>query len=50
MGCGKTLFLGNNGFVTCSYLECPEPDAVSTFLETNVFGLSLLKLLRGASA
>ncbi|MER7813830.1 hypothetical protein [Streptomyces sp. NPDC096153] len=32
--CGKTsLFLGAGGYVTCSRLECPEPDAASTLLE-----------------
>ncbi|MFI1472064.1 hypothetical protein [Streptomyces wuyuanensis] len=32
--CGKTsLFLGDGGYVTCSRLECPEPDAASTLLE-----------------
>lgn len=31
--CGKTsLFLGDGGYVTCSRLECPEPDAASTLL------------------
>jgi hypothetical protein len=32
MGCGETLFLGDGGYVICSYLHCPEPDAVSTLL------------------
>lgn len=27
------LFLGSGGYVTCSWLECPEPDAASTLLE-----------------
>ncbi|MDJ0460621.1 hypothetical protein [Streptomyces sp. H27-C3] len=32
--CGKTsLFLGDGGYITCSRLECPEPDAASTALE-----------------
>ncbi|MFC5802769.1 DUF6085 family protein [Streptomyces formicae] len=32
--CGKTsLFLGSGGYVTCSRIECPEPDAASTVLE-----------------
>jgi hypothetical protein len=32
--CGKeSLFLGDGGYVTCSRLECPRPDAVSTLLE-----------------
>lgn len=33
MGCGSTLFLGADGYVTCSYLDCPEPDAVTTLLQ-----------------
>jgi hypothetical protein len=32
MGCGETLFLGAGGFVTCSYLTCPRPDAASRIL------------------
>lgn len=34
MGCGKTLFLGDGGYVTCSLLGCPNPSAVSDLLET----------------
>jgi hypothetical protein len=33
MGCGETLFLGSGGYVTCSLIGCPEPDAASTLLE-----------------
>ncbi len=33
MGCGRTLFVGDGGYITCSFVECPEPDAVSTLLE-----------------
>ena len=33
MGCGQTLFLGSGGYVTCSWVECPEPDVASTLLE-----------------
>jgi len=33
MGCGETLFLAFDGYVTCSYVSCPKPDAVSTILE-----------------
>lgn len=38
MGCGQTLFLGEGnrgegGYVTCSLVDCPRPDAVSTLLE-----------------
>lgn len=32
--CGTSgLFLGNGGYVTCSLISCPEPDAASTMLE-----------------
>lgn len=33
MGCGQTLFLGSGGYVTCSRIECPRPDAVADLLE-----------------
>lgn len=33
MGCGGTLFLGDGGFITCSYIHCPNPTAVSDLLE-----------------
>jgi len=33
MGCGSTLFLGAGGYVTCSFIGCPDPGAVSTILE-----------------
>lgn len=33
MGCGQNLFVGDGGYITCSYSKCPEPDAVSTLLE-----------------
>ena len=33
MGCGETLFLGDGGYVTCSLIGCPCPDAVSTLLD-----------------
>jgi len=26
-GCGETLFVGEGGYVTCSFIDCPEPDA-----------------------
>ena len=32
MGCGRTLFLGNSGYVTCSWLECSNPSAASRVL------------------
>jgi len=33
MGCGQTLFLGDGGYVTCSFSECPERSAVSDILD-----------------
>ena len=30
---GQSLFVGSGGWLTCSRLECPEPDAASTLLE-----------------
>src|SRR5690242_8844210 len=32
MGCGETLFLGEGGHVTCSYINCPRPTAVDELL------------------
>lgn len=32
MGCGQTLFLGDGGHITCSYVDCPEPAAVDLLL------------------
>ena len=34
MGCGKTLFRGSGGYVTCGYLECPNPSAATDILLT----------------
>jgi hypothetical protein len=35
--CGTAgLFLGDGGYVTCSLIDCPEPDAASTVLEPAV--------------
>jgi hypothetical protein len=33
MGCGQTLFVGSGGYLTCSWIECPRPDAVSDLLD-----------------
>lgn len=30
---GSSLFLANDGYVTCSRIDCPEPDAATTLLE-----------------
>lgn len=32
MGCGESLFVGNEGHITCAYLECPNPTAVDDIL------------------
>lgn len=32
-GCGRTLILGAHGYVTCSWRDCPEPDAATKLLE-----------------
>lgn len=32
MGCGETLLLGEGGYVTCSWIECPDPEAVTKLL------------------
>lgn len=32
MGCGETLFLGDGGYITCSFIRCPRPDAVADLL------------------
>jgi hypothetical protein len=33
MGCGQTLFAAAGGFITCSKLTCPRPDAVAVLLD-----------------
>lgn len=33
MGCGRTLFIGAGGFVTCSHSRCTRPDAVARLLD-----------------
>jgi len=32
MGCGPHLFVGAGGYITCAWIDCPHPDAVSTLL------------------
>lgn len=32
MGCGRTLFLGEGGCITCSFVSCPDRLAVDTIL------------------
>jgi hypothetical protein len=33
---GESLFLGNGGYVTCSRLDCPDPDAATRILERRI--------------
>lgn len=35
MGCGRTLFAAEGGYITCAYIECPRPDAVADLLDDN---------------
>lgn len=30
---GRTLFVGDGGYVTCSYIPCPDPGAAGKLLE-----------------
>jgi hypothetical protein len=32
-GCGETLFVGNGGYISCSYVNCPDPSYVSDLLD-----------------
>lgn len=32
MGCGETLFVGKDGYLTCSKLKCPRPTAADELL------------------
>lgn len=32
MGCGRTLFVGQGGYITCAFVTCPRPDAVADLL------------------
>jgi len=32
MGCGQTLAVGEGGYVTCTFWDCPKPTAVSDIL------------------
>jgi hypothetical protein len=32
MGCGETLFRASGGYITCSWIGCPRPDAASDIL------------------
>jgi hypothetical protein len=32
MGCGRTLFVGASGHITCSLIACPRPTAVDELL------------------
>lgn len=35
MGCGRTLFLGRGGHVTCSLIGCPDPTVVDRLLHVD---------------
>ena len=35
MGCGETLFVAEGGWITCSYLHCPNPTALADILDEN---------------
>ena len=30
---GRTLFVGSGGYITCSYIPCPDPGAAGKLLE-----------------
>lgn len=32
MGCGETLFVGSEGWITCSWVHCPNPSALADIL------------------
>jgi hypothetical protein len=36
MGCGRTLFLGDGGYVTCSWRYCPNPAAADELLHWSI--------------
>jgi hypothetical protein len=42
MGCGRTLFLGAGGHITCSFSECPRPTAVDELLDPRLHSLEHL--------
>lgn len=33
MGCGKTLFAASGGYITCSFINCPDPNFVSVLMD-----------------
>jgi hypothetical protein len=37
MGCGRTLFLGSGGYVTCSLDKCPNPSAAADILDVREY-------------
>jgi len=36
MGCGRTLFLAEGGYITCSYRLCPKRDAVADIIADKI--------------
>ena len=32
MGCGSTLFVASGGYITCSFISCPNPNFVSVLI------------------
>ena len=44
LGCGRTLFLGDGGYVTCSWVRCPNRAAASELLEQAATRAPLLDL------
>lgn len=44
-GCGATLFLGNNGYVTCSLIGCPDPAAANRMLDHSAERRTLAELV-----
>jgi len=31
-GCGRTLIVGSGGYITCSFISCPDPNFVSVLM------------------
>jgi Family of unknown function (DUF6085) len=42
-GCGETLFVAEGGFVTCSWKDCPQPDAAHKLLENGQKFMSFIR-------
>lgn len=48
MGCGETLFIGAGGYITCSWLTCPNPTAVCDLLDNRDLSSVLAALVKTA--